>query len=38
LFNIFAATIHIGGYGQVAGNCECGNEPSVSLKSEEFLA
>ena len=25
------------GYGQVAGCCECGNEPSVSLKCEEFL-
>jgi len=23
--------------GQVAGTCECGNEPSGSLKCEEFL-
>jgi len=22
---------------QVAGNCECGNEPSGSIKCEEFL-
>ena len=25
------------GYGQVAGTCECGNEPSGSLKCGEFL-
>jgi hypothetical protein len=25
------------GYGQVAGSCECGNEPSGSIKREEFL-
>ena len=25
------------GQGQVAGTCECGNEPSGSLKCEEFL-
>jgi hypothetical protein len=25
------------GYGQVAGSCECGNEPSGSIKSGEFL-
>ena len=25
------------GYGQVAGTCECGNEPSVSIKCGEFL-
>jgi hypothetical protein len=25
------------GYGQVAGSCECGNEPSGSVKYEEFL-
>jgi hypothetical protein len=23
--------------GQVAGSCECGNEPSVSIKCGEFL-
>jgi hypothetical protein len=23
--------------GQVAGNCECGNEPSGSIKCREFL-
>jgi hypothetical protein len=23
--------------GQVAGNCECGNEPSDSIKEGEFL-
>jgi len=23
--------------GQVVGSCECGNEPSVSMKYEEFL-
>jgi hypothetical protein len=23
--------------GQVAGNCECGNEPSCSIKCVEFL-
>jgi len=25
------------GQGQVAGACECGNEPPDSIKSEEFL-
>jgi len=25
------------GYGLVAGTCECGNEPSVSIKCEKFL-
>jgi hypothetical protein len=25
------------GYGQVAGCCECGNEPSVSIKCRKFL-
>jgi hypothetical protein len=25
------------GYREVAGNCECGNEPSGSIKSGEFL-
>ena len=25
------------GKGQVAGSCECGNEPSGSVKCEEFL-
>jgi hypothetical protein len=25
------------GYGQVAGNCECGNESSSSIKFGEFL-
>jgi hypothetical protein len=25
------------GYGQVAGCCECGNEPSGSIKCGEFL-
>jgi len=25
------------GQGQVAGTCECGNEPSVSIKCREFL-
>jgi len=25
------------GYGQVAGTCECGNEPSGSVKCGEFL-
>jgi hypothetical protein len=25
------------GYGQVAGSCEHGNEPSGSIKCEEFL-
>jgi hypothetical protein len=25
------------GYGQVAGTCKCGNEPSSSLKCGEFL-
>jgi len=25
------------GYGQVAGTCECGNEPSGSIKCREFL-
>jgi len=25
------------GYGQVTGTCECGNEPSGSLKCGEFL-
>jgi len=25
------------GQGQVAGTCECGNEPSGSIKCEEFL-
>jgi len=25
------------GQGQVAGACECGNEPSGSIKCEEFL-
>ena len=25
------------GYGQVAGTCECGNEPSGSIKCVEFL-
>ena len=25
------------GWGQVAGCCECGNEPSVSIKFGEFL-
>jgi hypothetical protein len=25
------------GYGQVAGSCECGNEPSGSRKCGEFL-
>jgi hypothetical protein len=25
------------GYGQVAGTCECDNEPSGSVKCEEFL-
>jgi hypothetical protein len=25
------------GYGQVAGSCECGNEPSASIKCGEFL-
>ena len=27
----------VSGYGQVAGTCECGNEPSVSIKSGEFV-
>jgi hypothetical protein len=26
-----------GGHGQVAGSCECGNEPSGSIKLGEFL-
>jgi hypothetical protein len=25
------------GYGQVAGICECGNEPSGSITFEEFI-
>jgi len=25
------------GYGEVAGTCECGNEPSGSMKCGEFL-
>ena len=25
------------GYGQLAGTCECGNEPSGSIKCWEFL-
>jgi hypothetical protein len=25
------------GYGQVAGTCKCGNEPSSSIKCGEFL-
>jgi len=25
------------GYGQVAGTCECGNEPSGSIKCGEFI-
>ena len=25
------------GYGQVTGNCECGNGPSGSMKCGEFL-
>ena len=25
------------GEGQVTGTCECGNEPSGSIKCEEFL-
>ena len=25
------------GYGQVAGTCECGSEPSGSIKCGEFL-
>jgi len=25
------------GYGQLAGTCECGNEPSGTLKCGEFL-
>jgi hypothetical protein len=25
------------GYGQVAGTCKCGNEPSVSIKCGEIL-
>ena len=25
------------GQGQVAGTCECGNQPSGSIKCEEFL-
>jgi hypothetical protein len=25
------------GYGQVAGTCECGNEPSSSINRGEFL-
>jgi hypothetical protein len=25
------------GYGQVAGTCECGNEPSGSIECGEFL-
>jgi len=25
------------GYGQVAGTCECGNEPSGSIKCKEFI-
>jgi hypothetical protein len=25
------------GYGQVAGSCECGNEPSAPIKRGEFL-
>ena len=25
------------GYGEVAGTCECGNEPSVSIKCGEYL-
>jgi hypothetical protein len=25
------------GYGEVAGSCECGNEPSASIQCEEFL-
>ena len=25
------------GYGQVAGTCECGDEPSGSIKCREFL-
>ena len=25
------------GQGQVVGNCKCGDEPSSSIKSKEFL-
>jgi len=25
------------GYGQLAGSCECGNEPSGSIKCKEFF-
>jgi hypothetical protein len=25
------------GQGQVAGSCECGNEPAVSIKCKEFF-
>ena len=25
------------GYGQMTGSCECGNEPSGSIKCGEFL-
>ena len=27
----------VSGYGQVASTCECGNEPSGSLKCREFV-
>ena len=45
LFNLFAATILIGGRSSiiiiiiisVADACECGNEPSGSVKCGEFL-
>jgi hypothetical protein len=28
---------HGSGYGQLVGTCECGNEPSGSIKCGEFL-
>ena len=37
LFNIFAATLHIG-EGQLAGTCECDNEPSGSMRGISWLA
>jgi hypothetical protein len=32
-----AWTVSGSGYGQVAGTCECINEPSGSIKFREFL-
>ena len=37
MWGVWTGSSWLSGQGQVAGTCECGNEPSGSIKCGEFL-